>query len=165
MNTFVHLWQYLAEFFFEWKMFHSCRKNQNTNYMFSSSPPPPPWVPFRQSEVYLMVSAGFFLLACSFLVLSVIYYGAFCLYVVTSFFCIPIIYPHRELSLVRLQSLCLCKICPSVSYYFSHVFNPCCCNSSLSLDVIVKFWYLIMELEGLVCCIVFFLFSLKFSVV
>ena len=32
---FVHLWQYLAEFFLEWEMFldKSCSENQNTFYV------------------------------------------------------------------------------------------------------------------------------------
>jgi hypothetical protein len=37
MKTYVYLWQYLAEFFFEWEMPQtSYRKNQNTHFMFSN---------------------------------------------------------------------------------------------------------------------------------
>ena len=43
----------------------------------------------------------------SFLVFSVIDYGAFCLYVATNCFCIPVFCPKLELYLVLLQSLCL----------------------------------------------------------
>jgi len=57
-------------------------------------------------EVSLMVSPGFFcLLVCSFLLSSVIYYKAFSLYIVTDFFCIPVVCPKLRLYLVRLQSV------------------------------------------------------------
>jgi len=58
-------------------------------------------------EVSVMVSAGFFfLLVCRFLVLSVIYVGAFCLHVATIFLCIPEFCRNPELYLVLLQSPC-----------------------------------------------------------
>jgi hypothetical protein len=37
MNTFAHLWQYLAEFFSEWETFQiSYTENQNTRFMFNN---------------------------------------------------------------------------------------------------------------------------------
>ena len=52
-------------------------------------------------EVSILVSPGFFcLIFCSILVLSVIYYGAFCLYFVTNFFCIPVLCPKLGLYLL-----------------------------------------------------------------
>jgi len=38
MKTFIHWWQYVAEFFVEWDIFHTnvAEKNQNTHYMFSN---------------------------------------------------------------------------------------------------------------------------------
>ena len=60
-------------------------------------------------EVSLMLSLGFFcLLVCSYSLFSVICYEAFCLYVATNFFCIPIFCPKQGLYLVLSQSLCLC---------------------------------------------------------
>ena len=35
MDTYVHLWSYLALFFSECEIFQSCRENQNTHFMFS----------------------------------------------------------------------------------------------------------------------------------
>jgi len=62
----------------------------------------------KHLEVSLRVSPGFFrLLVCSFLVFSVIYYGAFCLYGATIFFCKPTFCPKLALYLVLLQSRCL----------------------------------------------------------
>jgi hypothetical protein len=59
-------------------------------------------------EVSLTVSSGFFcLLVCSFLLFSVIYYEAFCLYVATDFICITVVCPKVRLYLVLLQSVCL----------------------------------------------------------
>jgi hypothetical protein len=59
-------------------------------------------------EVSLRVSLGFFcLLVWSFLVFTVMYKGAFCLYVATNSFCIPAVCPKLGLYLVLLQSLCL----------------------------------------------------------
>ena len=57
----------------------------------------------------------------------VIYFEAFYLHVVSSFFCIPVIVPKLQF----LCSLCICfVICPSVSCCSSHVFHLCCCCSS-----------------------------------
>ena len=59
-------------------------------------------------EVSLMVSPGFFcLLVCSFLLSLVTYYEAFCLYVATDFFSIPVVCPKVSLYLVLLQPVCL----------------------------------------------------------
>ena len=57
-------------------------------------------------EVSVMVSCGFFCtLVRSFSVFSVICYGAFCLHVATSFFCIPVFCPKLGLYLF------LCNLC------------------------------------------------------
>ena len=61
----------------------------------------------------------------------VIYYGAFCLHVVSSFSCIPVICLKLVLFLIPLQFVHLfrnqskCILCCS-----SHVFHICCCYSS-----------------------------------
>jgi hypothetical protein len=37
MTTYVHLWQYVAEFFLEWHSLENiCRENQNTHFMFNN---------------------------------------------------------------------------------------------------------------------------------
>jgi len=52
-------------------------------------------------EVSILVSPGFFcLMFCSILEFSVIYYGAFCLYFATNFFCIPVLRPKLGLCLL-----------------------------------------------------------------
>jgi len=35
--TYVHLWQYRAQFFLRWQIFQtkSCRENQNTHFIFT----------------------------------------------------------------------------------------------------------------------------------
>jgi len=50
---------------------------------------------------------SFCLLVCSFLLSSVICYEAFCLHVVSSFFCSLVFCPELGLCLIPLQSLCL----------------------------------------------------------
>jgi hypothetical protein len=36
MKTYVHVWQYLAEFFLQWEMFQKIStENQNTHFMFN----------------------------------------------------------------------------------------------------------------------------------
>jgi len=52
-------------------------------------------------EVSILVSPGFFcLMLCRILVFSVIYYGVFCLYFATNFFCIPVLCPKLGLYLL-----------------------------------------------------------------
>ena len=70
-----------------------------------------------------MVSRGFFcLLICSVLVFTVNYYGAFCLYVATSFFCIPVFYLKLELYLVLLRSLYLFyTLSKCILLFFSYI--------------------------------------------
>ena len=38
LQTYVHVWYYLASFLLEWEMFQkkSCRENQNTHLMFNN---------------------------------------------------------------------------------------------------------------------------------
>ena len=41
MNTYVHLWLYLAEFFLKWKMFQTkVAENVKTHVLRSINPPP-----------------------------------------------------------------------------------------------------------------------------
>jgi hypothetical protein len=42
MKTYVHLWEYLAQYFFEWEMFleKNCSENQNTRFTFNNFLPP-----------------------------------------------------------------------------------------------------------------------------
>jgi hypothetical protein len=41
MNTYGHLWKYVAELFLEWEKFRQIyRENQNTHFMFNNLPPP-----------------------------------------------------------------------------------------------------------------------------
>jgi hypothetical protein len=43
MNTFSHLWQYLAEFFLEWEMFEKkVVEKIKRHFLFINFPPPPP---------------------------------------------------------------------------------------------------------------------------
>jgi len=74
-------------------------------------------------EVSLMVSSGFFcLLVCIFLLFSVIYYRAVCLYVATCFFYIPVFCPKLGLYLVLLQSLCLFyNLFKCILLFFSYI--------------------------------------------
>jgi len=61
-----------------------------------------------QSNTSRSLLNGFFcLLVCSFWVFFVLYYGVFCLYVATNFFCIPV-------------------FCPKLEYYLGSVSSPLC---------------------------------------
>ena len=60
----------------------------------------------------------------------VIYYGAFYLYVVSSFHYIPVICLKFVLFLIPLQFVHLFLISPNVSCCSSHVFHLCCFYSS-----------------------------------
>jgi hypothetical protein len=60
----------------------------------------------KHPELSLMISLGSYcLLVCSFLVFSVIFYGAFSLYIVTNFVFITVFCPKLGLCLVRVQSV------------------------------------------------------------
>ena len=60
----------------------------------------------------------------------VIYFEAFYLHVVSSFYCIPVTCPKLVLFLTRLQFVHLFCDLPSLSCCSSHVFHLCCCYSS-----------------------------------
>ena len=80
-------------------------------------------------EVSSMVSPGSFCLwVCSILLSLVICCEAFCLHVVSHFFCSPVLSPKLGLYLIPLQSLyliySLSKCC------FSHIFHLSCCYTS-----------------------------------
>ena len=118
-------------------------------------------------QVSLMVSPGSFcLLVCSFLLFSAICYEAFCLYVANNVFCVPVFCPKLGFCLVLLQSLCLC--CNPSEFIL--LFVSCISYLLLLFFLHLLLWWFnfhsrITELEGTVCCIVLFLFSLKLSVV
>ena len=79
---------------------------------------------FTRHHVPFMVFPGFFcLFVCISFLSSVIYYVAFCLYVVTSFFCIPVSCPNLGLHFVLLhffffnnQSQCILLFLSHISY-------------------------------------------------
>ena len=79
---------------------------------------------FRHLEISLMASPCFFcLLVCSFLVFLVIYYRAFCLYVATIFFCIPVFCPKHA--------------CPETKAAFLPLDLPCCGLTTHSGEILI----------------------------
>ena len=85
-------------------------------------------------EVSIMVSSGFFCLwSVVFLLSSVIYYWAFCLYVATSFFFFSVYCPKLGLHLFPSQSRCLFySLSKSILLYFSDISSLLCYSSRVS---------------------------------